>query len=161
MKSSIKAVNIAAALFVTLGVIAAPPQKGKPGNPGKPAVRDQQAPRPVKHTVRKTEVNSAAYQPARSEHMLVFTKRGAILFDQRVVGDREVRDRIKMLTHDRPLPRIIIRYENGVDLKRVDHVIALFRKAGFKDIRRERALPPKKMHGPKREKPSKWNPVNW
>ena len=98
MKSSIKAVNIAAALFVTLGVIAAPPQKGKPGKPGKPAVRDQQAPRPVKHTVRKTEVNSAAYQPARSEHMLVFTKRGAILFDQRVVGDREVRDRIKMLT---------------------------------------------------------------
>lgn len=92
-----------------------------------PPPRRPDAPRAVVH-----------YQPKRNVYTIQLNLRDAILFEQRSVGMRELRDKIRMVSNDRPRPLIIVRVAHGVAEKRVSHALSLLRQAGFNDVKIER-----------------------
>ena len=75
------------------------------------------------------------YRPVRNTYTIQLNADKVIIFAQRIVGMRELREKIRMVKFDRPRPEIIVRTEVGVDKARLDFTIRELKAAGFDDIK--------------------------
>ena len=137
----------ACSLALTVCAVAAP-QKNRPVPP--PAKKEILIP---------SRPNS--YRPARATHIIQLEGRNKIIFDQRVIGMDELKAKINMVSHDKPLPLIIIRLGHDAPPARLDVAKKLLHKAKFSDLKVEKMAPPRKYQKPQPPKKNKWNPVNW
>ena len=129
---------------------------GKPGTPGKPVRPGNPAPLPPPPA--PVIVNPAplpppppvqivTYHPKRNTYTIQLNANKAILFEQRLVGLQELRDKIRMVKYDRPRPLIRIRVANGVNSARLNYTLSELKAAGFDDVeiihlgRRTKAVP--------------------
>lgn len=149
----------AAMLFAGTAVMAAPksPDRGidkkpaapgkpahvaKPGNPGKPAkpaLVVKPAPLPPAPVVKPAPVLPppppvVTYQPVRNTYTIQLNANNSILFEQRLVGMQELRDKIRMVKFDRPRPLIRIRIADGVNSARLNFALSELKAAGFDDV---------------------------
>ena len=74
------------------------------------------------------------YSPVRNTYTIQLNADNAILFEQRLVGMQELRDKIRMVKYDRPRPLIRIRVADGVDSARLNFALAELKNAGFHDV---------------------------
>ena len=138
----------ACSLALTVCAVAAPPKN----------VRPAPAPAP-KEALIPSRPNS--YRPARATHIIQLEGKHKIIFDQRVIGMDELKAKINMVSHDKPLPQIIIRLGHDAPPARLDVAKKLLHKARFSDLKVEKMAPPRKYQKPQPPKKNKWNPVNW
>ena len=117
----------------------AKPQAVKPA-PAKPApAKPTQI--PVKPTPAKPlppppvpVVTTAPYRLVRNTYTIQLNPDNTIIFEQRYVGIQEMRDKIRMVKHDHPLPHIRIKVVEGVDAARLNFALDELKKAGFNDV---------------------------
>ena len=180
--------SMLAALICTGAVInAAPPQRPDERNDRRPAApaparKDDKRPAPGKndrHPAPKPMPKpmpkpapvvvhpivvppshpTVVYAPRRNTYTIQLNLHNAILFEQRVVGYNELRDKIRMVSNDRPRPFIIVRVAAGVETARVTNALHLLKSAGFDDVkveylnRRVRTAPPVRPVAPRMKRP--------
>ena len=128
---------------------------GKPGAPGKPVKPAKPAPLPPPAPViikpspllPPAPVQVVTYHPKRNTYTIQLNANNAILFEQRLVGLQELRDKIRMVKYDRPRPIIRIRVANGVNPAQLNYTLSELKAAGFDDVeiihlgRRTKAVP--------------------
>ena len=129
---------------------------GKPGAPGKPVKPGKPAPLPpppapviVKPAPLPPPppLQVVTYHPKRNTYTIQLNANKAILFEQRLVGLQELRDKIRMVKYDRPRPLIRIRVANGVNSAQLNYTLSELKSAGFDDVeiihlgRRTKAVP--------------------
>ena len=109
------------------------PAKPAPAKPmPKPApVKPAPAPAPVL----PPPVATVEYRPVRNTYTIQLNADKVIIFEQRIIGMQELRDKIRMVKYDRPRPAIIVRTETGVDKARVDFTLKELKAAGFDDVK--------------------------
>ena len=139
----------ACTLALTLCAVAAPPKN----------IHPTKKPQAKRAALIPSRPNS--YRPERATHIIQLEGPNKIIFDQRVIGMDELRAKINMVTHDKPLPQIIIRLGHDAPPARLDVAKKLLHKAKFSDIKIEKMAPPRKYHKAPPPKKNKWNPVNW
>ena len=107
--------------------------------PAKPApAKPMPKPAPVKPApapVLPPPVATVEYRPVRNTYTIQLNADKVIIFEQRIIGMQELRDKIRMVKYDRPRPAIIVRTETGVDKARVDFTLKELKAAGFDDVK--------------------------
>ena len=73
------------------------------------------------------------YQPVRNTYTIQLNADNAIIFEQRLVGLQELKEKIRMVSNDRPRPQIIVKVGFGVPEARTQYAIKLLKDAGFHD----------------------------
>ena len=107
----------------------------KPGKPSKPAPLPPPKPVVVKPApLLPPAPPVVTYSPVRNTYTIQLNANNAILFEQRLVGMQELRDKIRMVKYDRPRPLIRIRVADGVDSARLNFALAELKNAGFHDV---------------------------
>ena len=112
------------------------PAHAKPGKPGKPAPAPMMKPAPVRPApvpVLPPPPPVVVYQPIRNTYTIQLNADNAIIFEQRLVGLQELKDKIRMVSNDRPRPQIIVKVGFGVPEARTQYAIKLLKDAGFHD----------------------------
>ena len=117
----------------------APEKPGKYEKPGKPS-KTAPLPPPKPVVVKPAPLLPPAppvvtYSPVRNTYTIQLNANNAILFEQRLVGMQELRDKIRMVKYDRPRPLIRIRVADGVDSARLNFALAELKNAGFHDVK--------------------------
>ena len=128
----------------------APGKNDKRPAPGRPAPgKNDKRPAPAKPAPRKADKRPApvvvhpapvapkapvVYQPRRNTYTIQLNADNVIIFEQRIIGLRELRDKIRMVKFDRPRPLIIVKVESGVAKSRLDYALKELRAAGFNDV---------------------------
>ena len=74
------------------------------------------------------------YRQVRNTYTIQLNADNVIIFEQRIIGLRELRDKIRMVKFDRPRPLIIVKVESGVAKSRLDYALKELRTAGFNDV---------------------------
>ena len=140
------AVLVAANMAVAVPAKPAPKPMPKPA-PAKPAPKPMPKPAPAKPAPKPMPKPAPAkpilppppamveYRPVRNTYTIQLNADKVIIFEQRIVGMQELRDKIRMVKFDRPRPEIIVRTEVGVDKARLDFTIRELKAAGFDDIK--------------------------
>lgn len=109
-----------------------PDHNKKPGKPQiKPLPPKPQSPKPQVMIVDRP----VEYHPMRNTYTIQLNADNAIIFEQRIVGIQELRDKIRMIKYDRPRPFIQIKVEDGVNAARLDYALSELKKAGFDDVK--------------------------
>ena len=106
----------------------AKPQAKKPA-PAKPAPAKPLPPPPAPVVVSK-----APYRQVRNTYTIQLNPDKTIIFEQRYVGIQELRDKIRMVKYDHPLPHIRIKVVEGVDAARLNFALDELKKAGFHNV---------------------------
>lgn len=101
--------------------------------PAKPAPKPM--PKPMPKPILPPPPAAVEYRPVRNTYTIQLNADKVIIFEQRIVGMRELREKIRMVKFDRPRPEIIVRTEAGVDKARLDFTIRELKAAGFDDIK--------------------------
>ena len=112
------------------------PPKPAPAKPGKPAPGPMMKPaslRPAPAPVLPPPPPVVVYQPIRNTYTIQLNADNAIIFEQRLVGLQELKDKIRMVSNDRPRPQIIVKVGFGVPEARTQYAIKLLKDAGFHD----------------------------
>ena len=115
---------------------AAKPSKPAPAKPGKPAPAPMMKPAPVRPApapILPPPPPVVVYQPIRNTYTIQLNADNAIIFEQRLVGLQELKDKIRMVSNDRPRPQIIVKVGFGVPEARTQYAIKLLKDAGFHD----------------------------
>ena len=144
------------AVLVAANMAVAAPAKPAPGKPqDKPApVKPQDKPAPVKPAPAKPmpkpapvkpvpapapvlppPVAAVEYRPVRNTYTIQLNADKVIIFEQRIIGMQELREKIRMVKYDRPRPEIIVRIEAGVDKARIEFTVKELKAAGFDDVK--------------------------
>ena len=89
--------------------------------------KPQPPPPPVK-------MSTVEYRQIRNTYTIQLNADNVIIFEQRIVGLQELKDKIRMVRFDRPRPQIVIRVENGVAKSRLNFALNELRAAGFNDV---------------------------
>jgi biopolymer transport protein ExbD len=111
---------------------AKPDHDKKPGKPQiKPLPPKPQSPKPQVIIVDRP----VEYHPMRNTYTIQLNADNAIIFEQRIVGMQELRDKIRMIKYDRPRPFIQIKVEDDVNAARLDFAFSELKKAGFDDVK--------------------------
>ena len=129
------------AVLIAAGMAVAAPadqawRKDKPHPkpaPAKPAPKPM--PKPAPKPMLPPPPAAVEYRPLRNTYTIQLNADKVIIFEQRIVGMRELREKIRMVKFDRPRPEIIVRTEAGVDKARLDFTIRELKAAGFDDIK--------------------------
>ena len=109
-----------------------PDHNRKPGKPQiKPLPPKPQSPKPQVIIVDRP----VEYHPMRNTYTIQLNADNAIIFEQRIVGIQELRDKIRMIKYDRPRPFIQIKVEDDVNAARLDYALSELKKAGFDDVK--------------------------
>ena len=109
-----------------------PEHNKKPGKPQiKPLPPKPQSPKPQVMIVDRP----VEYHPMRNTYTIQLNADNAIIFEQRIVGIQELRDKIRMIKYDRPRPFIQIKVEDDVNAARLDYALSELKKAGFDDVK--------------------------
>ena len=109
-----------------------PEHNKKPGKPQiKPLPPKPQSPKPQVIIVDRP----VEYHPMRNTYTIQLNADNAIIFEQRIVGIQELRDKIRMIKYDRPRPFIQIKVEDDVNAARLDFALSELKKAGFDDVK--------------------------
>lgn len=109
-----------------------PDHNKKPGKPQiKPLPPKPQSPKPQVIIVDRP----VEYHPMRNSYTIQLNADNAIIFEQRIVGIQELRDKIRMIKYDRPRPFIQIKVEDDVNAARLDYALSELKKAGFDDVK--------------------------
>ena len=109
-----------------------PDHNKKPGKPQiKPLPPKPQSPKPQVIIVDRP----VEYHPMRNTYTIQLNADNAIIFEQRIVGIQELRDKIRMIRYDRPRPFILIKVEDDVNAARLDFALSELKKAGFDDVK--------------------------
>lgn len=112
-----------------------PPKPEHNKKPGKPQIK----PLPPKPQSPKPQViivdRPVEYHPMRNTYTIQLNADNAIIFEQRIVGIQELRDKIRMIKYDRPRPFIQIKVEDDVNAARLDYALSELKKAGFDDVK--------------------------
>ena len=112
-----------------------PEKYEKPEKPSKPAPLPPPKPVVVKPApLLPPAPPVVTYSPVRNTYTIQLNADNAILFEQRLVGMQELRDKIRMVKYDRPRPLIRIRVADGVDSARLNFALAELKNAGFHDV---------------------------
>ena len=74
------------------------------------------------------------YTPVRNTYTIQLNHDRVILFEQRLVSIHELREKIRMVSNDRPRPLITVKIVEGVNNDRLEYTLAELRKAGFNDV---------------------------
>ena len=112
-----------------------PEKYEKPGKPSKTAPLPPPKPVVVKPApLLPPAPPVVTYSPVRNTYTIQLNANNAILFEQRLVGMQELRDKIRMVKYDRPRPLIRIRVADGVDSARLNFALAELKNAGFHDV---------------------------
>ena len=107
---------------------------GKPAKPAKPAPIIP-PPKPAKPaSILPPPPPVVTYQPVRNTYTIQLNANNSILFEQRLVGMQELREKIRMVKYDRPRPLIRIRIADGVDSARLKFALSELKAAGFNDV---------------------------
>ena len=147
-KNLLTATAVIAAATLTVAAPPPPKQQVKPQppkhqpakpdhdkKPGKPQVK----PLPPKPQSPKPQViivdRPVEYHPMRNTYTIQLNADNAIIFEQRIVGIQELRDKIRMIKYDRPRPFIQIKVEDDVNAARLDFALSELKKAGFDDVK--------------------------
>ena len=101
------------------------PHEGKPRPP---------MPRPVPKPPVPPAHPVVEYRQVRNTYTIQLNADNVIIFEQRIIGLRELRDKIRMVKFDRPRPLIIVKVESGVAKSRLDYALKELRTAGFNDV---------------------------
>lgn len=115
---------------------AVKPSKPVPAKPGKPAPAPMMKPAPVRPApapMLPPPPPVVVYQPIRNTYTIQLNADNAIIFEQRLVGLQELKDKIRMVSNDRPRPQIIVKVGFGVPEARTQYAIKLLKDAGFHD----------------------------
>ena len=97
-----------------------PDHNKKPGKPQiKPLPPKPQSPKPQVIIVDRP----VEYHPMRNTYTIQLNADNAIIFEQRIVGIQELRDKIRMIKYDRPRPFIQIKVEDDVNAARLDYAL--------------------------------------
>ena len=126
------------AVLVAANMAVAAPAKPAPVKPqAKPApAKPMPKPAPVKPApVLPPPVAMVEYRPVRNTYTIQLNADKVIIFEQRIIGMQELREKIRMVKFDRPRPEIIVRIEAGVEKARIDFTIKELKAAGFDDIK--------------------------
>ena len=109
-----------------------PDHNKKPDKPQiKPLPPKPQSPKPQVIIVDRP----VEYHPMRNTYTIQLNADNAIIFEQRIVGIQELRDKIRMIRYDRPRPFIQIKVEDDVNAARLDFALSELKKAGFDDVK--------------------------
>ena len=79
-------------------------------------------------------VSKAPYRQVRNTYTIQLNPDKTIIFEQRYVGIQELRDKIRMVKYDHPLPHIRIKVVEGVDAARLNFALDELKKAGFHNV---------------------------
>ena len=117
---------------------AAKPAVSKPAPAAKPApaVKPVISPAPVAPVIPPpfAEPRVVNYTPVRNTYTIQLNHDSVILFEQRLVSIHELREKIRMVSNDRPRPLITVKIVEGVNNDRLEYTLAELRKAGFNDV---------------------------
>ncbi len=113
------------------------PQQEKP-RPPMPKPQQEKPRPPMPKPMPKPPVPPAhpvvEYRQVRNTYTIQLNADNVIIFEQRIIGLRELRDKIRMVKFDRPRPQIIVKVESGVAKSRLDYALKELRAAGFNDV---------------------------
>ena len=131
----------ASAVIAAAAMAVAAPQPPKPQAEPQPVKTPIVKPQPVKTQPVKTPVviipqdRPIEYHPVRNTYTIQINANNTIIFEQRIVGMQELRDKIRMVKHDRPRPLIQIKVEDHVDTARLNYALDELKMAGFDDVK--------------------------
>ena len=114
---------------------AKPQQKPKSPKP-QPLPPQPQLPKsPKPQIVVMPQSKPVEYIPVCNTYVIQLNADNSIIFEQRLVGLQELRDKIRMVKYDRPRPFIQLKIEDGVKASRLEYALDELQKAGFNDVK--------------------------
>ena len=112
----------------------AKPAPAKPLPPPPAPVKVVAKPLPPPPAPAPVVVSKAPYRQVRNTYTIQLNPDKTIIFEQRYVGIQELRDKIRMVKYDHPLPHIRIKVVEGVDAARLNFALDELKKAGFHNV---------------------------
>jgi len=106
------------------------------------------------------------YERERATHRLQLQEGNEWSFNQRIIGKKDLKDRLTMLSQERPVPKLEVTFGSEVPKERREEVLQECRRMGFSEIAVQQDAPPKqKVAKRPPAEPSKtyhwWQPEWW